>query len=74
MSYTEFSQSVSAGDTILITASKVNAQARFYIKDITFSEPDGMTQENNETVPWQVKSELQSFYIFYHFFHFINIG
>lgn len=65
LSYTEFSQSVSAGDTILITASKVNSQAQFYIKDITFSEPDGMTQENNETAPWQVKSELQSFYIFY---------
>lgn len=65
MSYTEFSQSVSAGDTILITASKVNAQARFYIKDITFSEPDGMTQENNETAPWQVKSEVQSFSIRY---------
>ena len=65
LSYTEFSQSVSAGDTILITASKVNAQARFYIKDITFSETDGMTQENNETAPWQVKSEVQSFSVRY---------
>ena len=65
MSYTEFSQTVSAGDTILITASKENAQARFYIKDITFSETDGMTQENNETAPWQVKSESQSFYVSY---------
>lgn len=65
MSYTEFSQSVSAGDTILITATKVNEQARFYIKDITFSEADGMTQENSETAPWQVKSEVQSFSVLY---------
>lgn len=65
MSYTEFSQSVSAGDTILITATKVNEQARFYIKDITFSEADGMTQENSETTPWQVKSEVQSFSVRY---------
>ena len=65
MSYTEFSQSVSAGDTILITATKVNEQARFYIKDITFSEADGMTQENDETTPWQVKSEVQSFSVRY---------
>lgn len=65
MSYTEFSQTVSAGDTILITATKVNEQARFYIKDITFSEADGMTQKNSETTPWQVKSEVQSFSVRY---------